>query len=201
MADARAGNPAQRVVILSPDGALRAALGRPPGEAECIPVASPYEAAAELIAAPALAIVIDLRLMGPGHLRLLQIARERGVEMLAMGGIPSGLTAEDLSGVRLLARADLKAAMEKLLQDRQGRYEAAPPPETKQAAPVPAARPPSVAPPAAPAGSRPAQAGAEGTKPAPSPAPRPEPPSAPPAEGPRSILSPEELAALLEEQP
>lgn len=109
---------AARVVIVSPLG--RALLGSGQqwhaGGAEIIAVASPYEAAAELIASPAAALVVDLRLMGPRHLRLLEIARSGGAELLAVGPLPPGMTAEDLSGVRLLARADLPAALLQLLQ-------------------------------------------------------------------------------------
>ena len=190
MAEARDISSVPRVVVASPDGALRSALALRPGEAECVLVASPYEAAAELIAAGATAFVIDLRLMGPRHLRLLQIARERGVEMLAVGGIPAGLTAEDLSGIRLLARADLKAAMEKLLQDRQGRYEPAAPPGGKQASAVPASAPVQ----------RPAAPQSDGEKARKKEAPAPEAAARTPAQGLRSILSAEELAALMEDR-
>jgi hypothetical protein len=140
MTEARANNPGVRVVVLSADAPVRAALSNLSRGVECVAVQSAYEAAAELVAGDAnraaapnwagpangdrshpaatgavLALVVDLRLMSPRHLRLLQIARERDVELLAVGGIPSGLTPEDLSGVRLVARADLKAALEKLL--------------------------------------------------------------------------------------
>ena len=191
MAEGQAGNPAPRAVVLWPDGAVRSAVAGGGEGPECIFVASAYEAAAELIAAPALAIVIDLRLMGPRHLRLLQIARERRVEMLAVGSIPSGLTAEDLSGIRLLARADVKAALEKLLQDREGRYEPSPaavPAEAKQS---PRAATPQAAP--SPAGAKESSS--------PSAPPAPESPSQAPADSLRNILTSGELAALLEDQP
>jgi hypothetical protein len=205
MAEAQAGNPAVRAVVLSPGGALRSAVAGGGAALECIFVATAYEAAAELIAAPALAIVIDLRLMGPRHLRLLQIARERRVEMLAVGSIPPGLTAEDLSGIRLLARADVKPALQRLLQDRQdreGRYE----PTT----------PPAVAP--ALSGARAEAAAVSGGQdgktvgetrhdeaqrsrtPSPQAAPTPESPSGQSPDSLRNILTAGELAALLEER-
>jgi hypothetical protein len=134
MAEARANNPVLRVVVLSADAPVRAALAdaaglrspqAPPG-AECVVVQSPYEAAAELVAGPAIALVVDLRLMSPRHLRLLQIGRERNVELLAVGGVPAGLTPEDLSGVRLVARADLKAALERVVAGASARLGAGP---------------------------------------------------------------------------
>ena len=81
---------------------------------ECVRISTAYEATAELLAAPAAVLVIDLRTIHRRHLRLLRIARQLNVEMLAMGTLPSGLAADDLSGVRLLARADLPAVLETL---------------------------------------------------------------------------------------
>jgi hypothetical protein len=106
-----------RVVILSPDAAGASddsAALRAEG-VEVVRVSTAYEAAAELIAAPAAALVVDLRLLGPRHLRLLTIAREGQVEILAVGGLPAGMNSEDLSGARLLSRSDLTAALKKLV--------------------------------------------------------------------------------------
>ena len=91
-----------------PAGAMRA------GGIDLIRVGSAYEAVAEMLCEPAAGFVIDLRLLGTGGLGSLEIARQRGVEMLATGMVPSGLTAEDLSGVRLLARRDLPVAVRDL---------------------------------------------------------------------------------------
>ena len=213
MADAQAGNTDLRAVVLWPDGAPRSSVaGVGPAGLELVFVPSPYEAAAELIAAPVLALVIDLRLMGQRHLRLLRIARERRVEMLAVGAIPAGLTAEDLSGIRLLARADLKAGIEGLLHDRQGRYvpstaepQAAAPPETVPPSPA-ASQNAALTRPASPKASSPratpapAAASEESMASAANP-PAPESPSQPQADGLRSLLTADELAALLEDQP
>ena len=220
MVEAQAGNPAVRAVVLSPSGALRSAVAGGGAALECIFVATAYEAAAELIAAPALAIVIDLRLMGPRHLRLLQIARERRVEMLAVGSIPPGLTAEDLSGLRLLARADVKAALQRLLQDREGRYEPTAP-SMGATAGVPKRDESRLGTPAL-SSSRAEDAGVSGPEngqtadkdkgetrhgeaqrsrtPSPQAAPTPESPSGQSADSLRNILTAGELAALLEER-
>ena len=102
-----------RVVILSRDPALAADELRDVAGAEVhgIRVASPYEAAAEMLAAPVSVLLADLRSLSRRHLRLLEIARELDVEILAVGTLPSGLTAEQLSGVRLLSMRDLPAAI------------------------------------------------------------------------------------------
>lgn len=81
---------------------------------------SGYEAAAELLAARAEALVVDLRLLGGKHLRLLEIARTQGVEILAVGSLPIGMTAEDLSGVRLISRRDLGGALAALARSSGG---------------------------------------------------------------------------------
>jgi hypothetical protein len=83
---------------------------------ETVRVATAYEAAAELLAAPTAALVVDLRLVAGLHLRLLAVARQMGAEVLAVGAVPAGLTAEDLSGVRLMARS----ALAKTLADLRG---------------------------------------------------------------------------------
>ena len=100
-----------RVIVLSRDSALRAAIGRVDGRTAPVFVPTAYEAAAEILTAPAAALVLDLRLLGPRHARLLEIAREKRLEMLAVGALAAGMTAEDLSGVRLVARDDLPAAL------------------------------------------------------------------------------------------
>ena len=163
-----------------PAGALRAA------GIDLIRAGSAYEAVAEMLCEPAAGLVIDLRLLGAGGLGALEIARQRGVEMLATGMVPSGLTAEDLSGVRLLAKRDLPAAVRDL-------------------APLPASRPaePPVASPVEPPVVSPVEPAEGAYVPEPltvSEAERAE--AAPDGLAARgaaaSILTPEELTALLE---
>ena len=211
MVDTQAGHTEQRAVVLWPQGAPRPNVaGEGADGLALVFVPSPYEAAAELIAEPALALVIDLRLMGRRHLRLLRIARERGAEMLAVGAVPAGLSAEDLSGIRLVARADLKAALEGLLHDREGRYEpsqAAPVlterAEADEPAPahsVKAAATRAHSPKAASQKATPARDESSEELVATAP-PAPESPSGPPAGGLRGILTADELTALLGKQP
>jgi hypothetical protein len=216
VADERAILSIPRVVVLSPES-LRPVLANLGANVECVSVANPYEAAAEIIASPAMAVVIDLRLMAPRHLRLLQIARAQGAELLAVGAIPAGLSAEDLSGVRLTARAELKAVLEAILKTRQGRYEGAAAQQGKRAVLVPA---PSDAQEPLPGEIQDATPVEEIERPhlngqssppvqTPSPlrqvpvaplAEQPLPRPRPGAQDPRSILSSEEMAALLEDE-
>jgi len=148
------------------------------GGIDLIRVGSAYEAVAEMLCEPAAGFVIDLRLLAAGGLGALEIARQRSVEMLATGMVPSGLTAEDLSGVRLLARRDLPAAVRNLAAQP-----VSPPVESPEGTYVPEPLAmndvePLVVSPVEPAADEPAAA-----------------PGA--AE---SILTPEELAALLESE-
>jgi len=117
-----------RIVVLSQDASLAwptAAPGEPVAFAH---TSSGYEAAAELLAAPTTALVIDLRFLAGRHLKLLEVARDLGVAVFGVGSLPIGMTAEDLSGVRLVARRDLPQAVAAL----------APAPSPRPAPPEPA---------------------------------------------------------------
>ncbi len=109
-----------RVVALLGDDAQIDGI---PPEVECVFVSSPYEAAAELLVAPTAALVADLRWLRGRHLRLLEIARQMGAEVMAVGTVPMSVTSEDLSGVRLIARSQLP----ELLVHLAGTYQAVPP--------------------------------------------------------------------------
>ena len=112
-----------RVVVFSRDPALGGAeLAGLAGAPAPVRVSSAYEAAAEILADPPAALVIDLRALTARHVRLLEIARSRQVHMLAVGALPSGLTADDLNGVRLTARSDHADTVRRLAAE--GRPEA-----------------------------------------------------------------------------
>jgi hypothetical protein len=94
-----------RIVIFAGEGELRRLAGSRQAESlqaayECIPVASGYEAAAELLAEPALALVVDLSVLTADHAELLDIARDCGVEILGVGSFSAGLSAADFRGIR-----------------------------------------------------------------------------------------------------
>lgn len=92
-------------MVLSSDSSLAAPCL--PAGLECVVVGSAYEAVAELLAAPTIALIIDLRLLPVGHLRLLEIARQLGMEMFGVGVLPASMTADELSGLRLVSRRNL----------------------------------------------------------------------------------------------
>ncbi len=81
------------------------------GEQGIIRVHSAYEAAAELLIAPADAMVIELACLQAPHLKLLELARSKNIEILGVGQFPASLTSDDLSGVRLTSLTDLPAAI------------------------------------------------------------------------------------------
>lgn len=76
---------------------------------------SAYEAAAELLAAPAAALVVDLSALPARHLRLLQVAREAEAQVLAVGELPAGVDSGQLAGVQLVARRELPLALRQLV--------------------------------------------------------------------------------------
>ena len=100
-----------RVVVFSHDSAL-GRFGR-----EVVRVASAYEAAAELLGGGVRALVIDLRALTDRHVRLLDVAREMGVEMLAVGSLPPHLSSNELNGVRLIAHDQLDQAVGRYSQE------------------------------------------------------------------------------------
>ncbi len=185
--------PALRVIVLARDVSLRLELGSL--GAAVVQVATPYEAAAEALAQPAAVAVVDLRLLTPRHLRLLEILRSRRVEVLALGSPAGGVAIEQLSGVRLMAREHLKSAVERLRAERVTPVSDLDAELARMAPggePQPAFRPqrPPAEQPAAPAPEKPQQAAPQARLAA---------PHAPDADM-RSILTPEELSALLEDE-
>jgi hypothetical protein len=107
-----------RVVVLAGDNGLNLPGPESLGvDLEYVYVNNGYEAAAELLVDSPLALVIDLPCLTVKHRKLLYVAREVGTEVLGLGSFPAGLSAEDLSGMRLISLSDLtgllKAAAEK----------------------------------------------------------------------------------------
>jgi len=108
----------RRAVLLTsgrdPAGDLEAA------DVRFVTVSSPYEAAAELLAEPTNALVVDLKLIEGRHCGLLGIAHQANAETFAVGAIPPGLTGEQLSGLRLISRSALPAALAGLIPKGSG---------------------------------------------------------------------------------
>jgi len=199
-----------RVVVLSRDPALASRLtGLCAPGIEIARVASGYEAGAEILADPAAAMVVDFRALGSAHGRLLDVARRMDVAMLGVGTLPVGMSTEGLSGIGLVSTADLPGALEKLAA---AAAESAAPAEAPPSAP-PAPEPPAPEPPrkkrarrkkAKKAAKRTpgddAEPKADADAAAPAPPAEHQPRSAPP-QSPSDLLTPEELTALLENEP
>lgn len=104
-----------RVVVCSPNAPAIVSAGRlAESGLELVAVESVYEAAAELLADAAVALVIDLRLLGPRHARLATIARQCGAEMLGVGALTGSMPAEQLSGMRLVSSRELGETLSQL---------------------------------------------------------------------------------------
>jgi hypothetical protein len=200
-----------RVAVLSRDPTLGSRLVDACANGiEGIQVTSPYEAAAEILAAPVAVLVIDLPAMAPAHLPLLDLARKRGVEMLGTGSLPGGIALESLSRVRLMAFGDLPSELERLTGAEAAtkvpavepvpaaEAEPAEPPvaEPHEEAPAEPAREPAKRKPA----KRPVKVPAKPKQAAPRPDDAAEDVDSD-AAGTRGLLTPEEIAALLENEP
>ncbi|MFW6132803.1 MAG: hypothetical protein ACOC8F_02825 [Planctomycetota bacterium] len=192
MTDRQESPDVPRVVVLTRRAVLPEALG---DVAEPVAVTTGYEAAAELHAAPAAALVVDLPLIGRRHLPLMHLARRMGVELYGVGELPVGPSAEDLAGMRLTSLGELPRELARRTgapvcagtPSGEGSYEPEPaPPAEGIYDPEPPAGPPATGAPACPETT-------EATEP-------PEAPDKPPSEA-RDLLTPEELAALLEDRP
>jgi hypothetical protein len=74
------------------------------------------DAAARLARAPAELLILDTRLLGPGQMPLLRIARRENVAMVGLGPAPMGLGEKDIGDVARLDRAELIARLRSLLE-------------------------------------------------------------------------------------
>jgi len=63
---------------------------------ECVCVAGAYEVAAEVLAAPTDAVVLDMSLLTSAQVGLLEVVRTMDIPILAFGTLRSGLGAEQL---------------------------------------------------------------------------------------------------------
>lgn len=160
-------------------------------------VFSAYEAAAEVLSAPILALVIELGAMTRRHLRLLEIARRMDVQMIGVGQFPAGMSAGDLSGIRLVASGALGELIAGLAGKETQAPAAADAPAEAAAAPQGQPAPAVMLAPAKRAAKRPPadeQVGQWQSEPPP-------PKDEKAADSPQGLLTPEELRALLEDEP
>ena len=215
MAGRDSTSPPLRAVLLSRDpilGARVLPLCADGWRAARVP--SGYEAAAEILSAPVAVLLIDLRALSGLHRGLLALARRMEVRMAAIAGqTPPGMTGDDLQGLQRIEIEDIPAALASArssLASRGGSFD-----ELAGSAALPEAPQTSAADHPAPA-QTPAPAPALAPAPAPALAPAPAPALAeiplvqekrvmltPRSGKPKTftgLLTPEELAFLLEDE-
>lgn len=193
MAGRDSTSPPLRAVVLSRDPILGArVLPLCAAGWRAARVESGYEAAAEILSAPVAVLLIDLRALSGLHRGLLALARRMEVWMAAIAGqTPPDMTGDDLRGLQRIAIGDIPAALASArssLTSRGGSFDASAG---------------SVALPEAPRTSA-------ADRPAPAPAPAEVPPAhkkgvmlTPRSGKPKTLtglLTPEELAFLLEDE-
>ncbi len=116
-----------RVVVLSRRQAFltkmtattTATAGSGGARVKVVRVESPYQAAAEILAQPTEALVVDFRLLRAPHLRLLEIARELDIAVLGVGALPANISLDELSGVQLIAAGELADALSRIASQGQ----------------------------------------------------------------------------------
>ncbi|KPK78951.1 MAG: hypothetical protein AMJ81_14250, partial [Phycisphaerae bacterium SM23_33] len=72
-------------------------------QVELVRVNSGYEAAAEMLAAPTSALLVDLGRITPAHVALLRLAGQLAVPVVAFGAVSAELRADTLARTRLVA--------------------------------------------------------------------------------------------------
>jgi len=83
--------------------------------AEVVRAESGYEAAAELLSAPVAALVVHLGRITPAHVRLLDLAAELEVPVLAFGTISAPLSSAQLARMRMVEPKQLGPALKDVL--------------------------------------------------------------------------------------
>lgn len=86
-----------------------------PDAAEAVCCTSGYEAAAELLIAPASALLVDLGRITRSHVRLLDLAGRVGVPVVAFGAISATLSGATLATMRLVSAENVSAALAEVL--------------------------------------------------------------------------------------
>jgi len=118
-----------RVIGLLPAGSTVLTAG---GFFRLVRVGSGYEAAGELLAEPASALLVDLAMLTSGHGPLLKLAAELNVPVVAFGTVTSALDGSVLDGVHLLGAEQVADTLRNLVDGEAGG-------EKPAAAPAPSA--------------------------------------------------------------
>lgn len=105
---------AKVVLFARADQSLRAATGRAEG---VVRTPTAYEAAAELLAGPTAALVVELPLLTPYHCRLLRLAGELGVAVLGVGSPRPAIRCADLHPLRQVALEELGGLLAEICRE------------------------------------------------------------------------------------
>lgn len=201
-----------RIVVFSRDPSF-ADLTVPAASAgaQVVHVPTALEALAEMLAEPAVALVVDLRAMEARHRRLLDVAAGCEIEVLAVANTLPPLRAQEYCGARVLGRDQLGEALVELTNSALIAHRLGPAPAPRDQAqtrpsgiPQRPAQPPAQVPGNGAPGqyvpdvhqASPAELPAEDVPEAPSQSD----PESPPSDAFPELLSPEELSALLEDE-
>ena len=91
-----------------------------PDWAEVVITASGYEAAAELLAASAAALVLDLGRITDAHRPLLTLAAGMKIPVVAFGTVRAAMSGERLAGLHLATRASVADVLASVLGEAPG---------------------------------------------------------------------------------
>lgn len=81
-----------------------------------VAVSNAYQAAAELLSGPVAALIVDLNLLTRRHMRLLDIARQAGAEILIFGRLTGAHSSDALSGCRIVSLDRLAETLAELVR-------------------------------------------------------------------------------------
>ncbi len=194
-----------RAVVLSRDPLVGARAERLCSRGwQAVRVAGGYEAAAEILASPVAVLLIDLRAMSGIHQRLLELAGRMEVQTFAVAGDARGTDGQAMAPLRRVELKDIPAILASLAAEEAPAAQTEPPAEGPPASPdagryesegAPAPQRSEESPPASPDAGRYESAGSLAAEKRVVLTPEPKRPKTR-----QDLLTPEELAALLEDE-
>jgi len=203
-------SPPLRAVLLSSDPGLRAGTPRLRADGwRTVPAATGYDAAAEILATDIAALLVDLRSLTPPHAGLLGLAKRKQVPVLGIfGPVPPAMSGEASDALRCVDVADVPAILASLARLRDRQREEEPASQPRQEEPIDAE---TAAEPDTPVVEETSEAEGEPAEPKPAETRPAAPPRATRADvrpeqpaktlgSANGLLSPEEIAALLEDE-
>ncbi|HHH76539.1 MAG TPA: hypothetical protein ENL03_05895 [Phycisphaerae bacterium] len=92
----------------------------------------PRQAVNDFLTHNTASLIIDLRILAPGCLKMLSLARREGIVMLGIGPLPLGMKSDQLGGLILVGFNDLGQALAERSENENKPTESAPPPVERQ---------------------------------------------------------------------